>query len=175
VSKSLVEIKGFPELQSQLKRFVDRVKRKEVLKILGQVANPSLKAAQGFVPVSTQVHYRYTGVKKGIRRTNVTGPDKIKINPRNLKKSLKKIVAKRSKINAILDVGAKAARRKGKTPDGYYAHMVVKKGFKGTKRVGKTNDFLKKAYDKTKGGVTKDSEKRVERYLQKQINRLSKV
>ena len=175
MSKSLVEIKGFTELQSQLKRFVDSVKRKEVLKILGQVANPSLKAAKGFVPVSTQVHYRYTGVKKGIRRSNVTGADKIKITPGNLKKSLKKIIAKRSKINAILDVGAKAARRKGKTPDGYYAHMVVKKGFTGKTRVGRTNNFLKQAYDKTQGGVTRDAEKRIERYMQRQINRLSKV
>jgi len=174
VSKSLIEIKGFSELQRQLKRFSDRVKRKELLKILGQVANPTLKAAQGFVPVSAKVHYRYTGVKKGIRRSNVSGSDKIKISPGNLKKSLKKIIAKRSKINAILDVGAKAARRKGKTSDGYYAHMVVKKGFKGKSRLGKTNNFLKKAYDQTKGGVTKDLEKRVERYLQRQINRLSK-
>lgn len=175
MSKSLVEIKGFPELQRQLKRFKDSIKRKELLKILGQIANPSVKAAQQSVPVSNQVHYRYTGVKRGIRRKNVSGSDKIKINPGNLKKSIKKIVAKRSKINAILDVGAKAARRKGKTPDGYYAHMVVKKGFKGKRRVGKTNNFLKKAYDKTQGGVTRDSEKRIERYMQRQINRLSKV
>lgn len=175
MSKALFEVEGFQDVQRQLMRFSDAVKRKELLKILGQVANPTLKAAKTLVPVSSKTHYRYTGVKKGIRRKKGTVPSsqKIAIQPGNLKRSLKKIVAKRQRVNARLDVGAKAQRRAGKTPDGYYAHMVVRKGFKGRKRVAANKDFLNKAYQQTKGMVTIDAEKRVSRYLQRQANRLS--
>lgn len=178
MSKSLVEIQGFKELQQQLMRFSDGVKRKELLKILGQVANPTLAAAKITVPVGTKKHTRYVGVKKGIRRKrgSVSSDDKITYQPGNLKKSLKKIVAKRSKVNPRLDVGAKVSRRKGKKPDGYYAHMIVNKGFKGVGgRVSGNRDFLNEAYQKTKGLVTRDAENRVARYLNKQIKRLSEV
>jgi hypothetical protein len=178
VSKSLFEVEGFEDLQKQLMRFSDGVKRKELLKILGQVANPTLKAAQTLVPVGGKKHTRYVGVKKGVRRGNgtVKSSDKIEYQPGNLKKSLKKIVAKRSKVNPRLDVGAKAARSRGKKPDGYYAHMLVKKGFKGIGgRVNANRDFLNDAFNQTKGRVTADAEKRVSRYLQKQIDRLSKT
>jgi hypothetical protein len=177
VSKALYEVQGFQDLQKQLGRFSDAVKRKELLKILGQVANPTLKAAKNLVPISGEVHYRYVGVKKGKRRGNgkVKSSDKIAIHPGNLRASIKKIVAKRQKVNARLDVGAKAQKRRGKTPDGYYAHMVVRKGFTGKSRKSANNDFFNKAFQQTKGLVTADAEKRVAKYLQKQINRLSKT
>jgi len=173
VSNALFQIKGFSELTLQLIRLEDSVKRRELLKVLGQVANPTLKAAVSLAPVSDKVHYRYTGVKKRIRRKKVTGMHKIAIHPGNLKASIKKIVARKAKDKAVLHIGAKAARIKGKKPDGYYAHMLVKKGFTGTSRLGRTYDFLQKAYERTQGAVTPDAEKKVARYVKKQINRLS--
>lgn len=173
MSNALFKIEGFSELTRQLKRLDDSVKRKELLKVLGQVANPTLKAAVNLAPVSDKVHYRYTGVKTGVRRKKVTGMNKVPIYPGNLKASIKKIVARRAKDKAVLHIGAKASRRKGKRPDGYYAHMLVKKGFTGTSRLGRTYDFLQKAYERTQGAVTPDAEKKVARYVQRQINRLS--
>ena len=156
MSKSLVEIQGFKELEAKLKLLPDKVKRTELLKVLGQVANPTLAAARRIAPISDQVHYRY--VKGG----------KIAITPGNLRKSIKKITARRSKINPVLYVGAKA----GKTPDGYYAHMVVKKGFEGKKRKGQNYDFMKEAFESTQGQVTDDAVNKVAKYIQKQIDRL---
>ena len=53
MSKSIVEIKGFTELQQKIKSLPDKVKRRELLKIYGQVANPTLKAARSFAPATT--------------------------------------------------------------------------------------------------------------------------
>lgn len=174
MSKQLFEITGFQQLQTQLKKLPESVKKREVYKILGQVANPTLAAAKRLAPVSRNPHVRYVGTTKGRRRKrgSVSVSDKIKIEPGNLKASIKKIKAKKSP-NVRLDVGARAARSKRAKADGYYAHMIVKKGFSGKNRKGSNYDFFKKAYEQTKGGVTADAEKRVARYIQKQINRLS--
>lgn len=59
---------------------------------------------------------------------------------------------RRVKNNSFLHIGEKAARSKGKRPDGYYAHMDVKKGF---------------------SGVTPDKLRKMICYVKKQINRLS--
>ena len=57
MSKSLVEITGFAELQTKLKKLSDdKSKRKAVNKILGQVANPTVKVARQLAPVSKKAH-----------------------------------------------------------------------------------------------------------------------
>ena len=158
MSKSLVEITGFPELEKQLKRLSnDKIKKREMLKVLGQVANPTVKAARSQAPVSSKPH-----IISGKRTRKV-------IQPGNLKKSIGKITGKRGlgKENAVLYVGPKS---KGKKYDGWYG-MFVEKGT----RLFKANPFMKRAYNQTKGGVTADAEKRVARYIKKQIERLSKL
>lgn len=158
MSKQLVEITGFDELQKQLTRLgKDSLKRREILKILGQVANPTLKAARANAPVSRRSH-----VQSGKRSKKI-------IEPGNLKKSLGKIRGKRgsAKVNAVLYVGPRA---KGRKNDGWYAKFV----HAGTKKQ-KANRFMQRAADQTQGLVTADAEVKVTRYLQAQINRLSKA
>lgn len=156
MSKSLVEIQGFAELQAKLKQLPDKVTRREMLKVLGQVANPTVKAATNEAPKSKKQH-----IISGKRARKV-------IDPGNLKKSIGKITGKRGlgKENAVLYVGP---RSKGKKNDGWYGMFVNK----GTKKQ-KANPFMQRAYEQTKGGVTADAEAKVAAYIQKQINRLSK-
>ena len=151
MSKSLVEITGFKELYRQIERLPDKVKRKELLKIYGQIANPTLKAARAFAPLGIVKHTRD------------------KSAPGNLRESIKKRVGRKEdeKINAVLYVGPSL---KGKNK-GWYAHMVEG----GTSRGITPNPFMKKALQATQAGVTRESEKRVAKYIQKQIDKLSNV
>ena len=150
MNKDLVEIKGFAELKRKISKLDDRVKRREMLKILGQVANPTVKAARSFTPVGTRKHTRDN------------------YGPGNLKRSIGKRVGKKGneRINAAVYV---APRLKGKFK-GWYAHFIAL----GT-RVIAGRDFMKRAYNLTQGKVTADAENRVTKYVQKQINRLSNV
>lgn len=156
MAKQLIEIEGFAELHQKIKQLPDKVKRREVLKILGQVANSTVKAARGEAPKSDRPH-----VQAGKRTYKI-------INPGNLKKSIGKITGKRgsAKINAVLYVGP---RSKGRVNDGWYGGFV----HGGTVKQD-PNPFMERAYEQTKGLVTADAEKKVAAYVQKQINRLSK-
>lgn len=155
MNKNLVEIQGFAELQSQLKKLNDKVTKREMLKVLGQVANPTVKAAKSAAPQSKKEH-----LISGKRARKI-------IQPGNLKKSIGKITGKRGlgKQNAVLYVGPKS---KGKKNDGWYGMFVNKGTVKQT-----ANPFMDKAYNQTKGGVTADAEAKVTAYIQKQITRLS--
>ena len=82
MSKSLVEIQGFAELQQQLKKLGnDKDKRKEVLKILGQVANPTVKAAKSLAPKRTGIAAKSIGKKNMRRAVNPT----LYVSPRSRK------------------------------------------------------------------------------------------
>lgn len=156
MAKSLVEIEGFDRLQAKIQKLDDRVKRREVLKILGQVANPTVKAARTQAPKSKKPH-----VQAGSRTYKI-------IQPGNLKKSIGKIRGKRgsAKVNAVLYVGPRA---KGRKNDGWYGAFV----HGGTKKQT-PNPFMDRAYSQTKGRVTADAEDKVKKYLDKQIARLSR-
>lgn len=146
--KDLIEIKGFKELKQKIKRLPDKIKRREMLKIMGQLANPTVKAARGFTPIGTNQHTRDSG------------------QPGNLRKSIGKRTGKRGteRINAVVYVGPKL---KGKYK-GWYAHFVAK----GTVKL-KGNDFMAKGFAATKGRLTKEAEIKTAKYFQKQINKLS--
>lgn len=161
MSKALVEIEGFEQLYAKIKKLPDSLKRRELLKIYGQVANPTLKAAKALVPVKT----------------------------RNLQKSIKKRIGRKgiNKVNAAIFVGPWAD---GKFNGWYGAiveggHNIYKKGFKrkhkadaaghnasGAKSFVEGKNYMARAYQVTKGQVTADAERQVTRYLQRQINRL---
>jgi len=155
VSKNLYEIEGFAELQQKIKRLPDRVKRREVLKILGQSANPTVKAARAQAPKSKKAH-----VQSGSRAYKI-------IEPGNLKKSIGKIRGKRgsAKVNAVIYVGP---RSKGRKNDGWYGAMVH-----GGTKFQTANPFMDRAYNQTKGLVSKDAEKKVAKYIDKQVLKLS--
>ncbi|MFD1292635.1 HK97-gp10 family putative phage morphogenesis protein [Lutibacter holmesii] len=156
--KSLVEIKGFAELQQKIKQLPDKVTKREMLKILGQVATPTVNAAKASVKDSKRPH-----IQK--RKGQAFGTY---ITPGNLKKSIGKIRGKRGlgKQNAVIYVGARAGKRQKN--DGWYGKFVGSGTIKQT-----ANPFTEIAYNQTKGMVTADAETKVEKYIQKQINKLS--
>ena len=152
----MVEIAGFGELTSKIRLLKDRVKKREMLKILRQVAHPTLRAARAAAPVSGKTH-----IISGRRTRKV-------IEPENLRKSIGNIVGRKGlgKQNAVLYIGP---RSKGKKHDGWYGMFVQG----GTKKQ-KANPFMSRAYAQTKGQVTADAEVKVAKAIQKQIDKLSK-
>jgi HK97 gp10 family phage protein len=173
VAKSIVEVTGFPELERKIKALSnDKDKKREVIGILKQVANSTVKAAKQTAPISKKKH---------------TARDRV-IQPGNLKKSIGTIVGRkgRAKDNPTVYVGPRA---KGKH-DGWYGHFVeyginvYNKGFRRKRKAGandgaairktKANPFMKNAYNQTKGAVTQDAENKVARYIQRRIEKLSK-
>lgn len=152
MSKSIVEIEGFTELLAKIKQLPDKVKRREMLKVLRQSAKPTLRAARAEVPVSKKQH-----IISGKRSRKV-------IQPGQLRKSIGNITGK-AKDKAVVYVGP---RTKGKRYDGFYGMWV----HGGTVKQ-RANPFMDRAYNSTKGQVTADTEKNVARYIQKQIDKLS--
>lgn len=178
MSRSFVEIEGFPELMEKIKQLGDdKSKRQEVLKILRQVANATVNVARANAPISRKPH-----LVSGSRTRKV-------IQPGALKKSIGTITGKSE--NPTILVGPRA---KGSF-DGWYGnfvekgHNVYSKGFKrkrsatskaqlfnsgGAKKRTRADLFMSRSYDQTKGQVTADAEKKFAAYIQKQIDRLSK-
>lgn len=156
MAKSLVEIEGFNVLNAKIRALKDdKTKKKEMLKILGQVANPTVKAARNEAPISNRPH-----LISGKRTRKL-------IQPGNLKKSIGKIRGKKGlgKENAVLYVGP---RSKGRKNDGWYGMFVAH----GTKHQ-EANPFMDRAYKQTKGKVTAEAEAKTAKYIQKQIDKLS--
>ena len=154
MSKALVEIEGFKELQQKLVKLSnDKDKRKEVLKILGQVANPTVKVAKQLAPVSKKAHVQK---RKGQSFGTI-------ISPGTGKKSIGKKTMRRAK-NPTIYVSPRSTRKN----DGWYLRQFV---IRGTKFI-KSNPFIDKAYEQTKGRVTSDAEKKVAKYIQKRIDKL---
>lgn len=156
MSKDFVEITGFKELEAKLKSLGnDKIKNREVLKILGQVANPTVKAVKALTPVSKKPHIQK---RKGQRFGTV-------ITPGTGKRSIGKKTMRRAR-NPTLYVTPRSTKR----ADGFYLRHFVIKGTKSQK----ANNFIDKAYQQTQGRVTKEAEVKVAKYIQKTIDRLSK-
>ena len=168
MSKPLVEITGFRELQEKLKLLSnDKDKKKEILLILRQVAKPTLRAAQSFVKDSKKAHKARGKL----------------IQPGTLKKSIGTITGRQE--NPTVYVGPRA---KGNF-NGWYGHFVhdgvnlYKKGFKRKHTKGANdhaaksrttaNPFMTKANTVTNSQVTADAEKRVAAFIQRRIDKLS--
>ncbi|OIQ16549.1 MAG: hypothetical protein BM557_09550 [Flavobacterium sp. MedPE-SWcel] len=178
MTKSLIEIEGFDELQRKIKLLADdKSKRREAISVLRKVAGSTVKVARNEAPVSKKAH---------VAR-------KKKVSPGNLKKSIGVIVGRKgdAKINPTVYVGP---RTKGKNFGFYghfveYGHNIYKAGFRrkrssskrakahnttGSKSKTKANPFMGRAYNRTKGRVTADAEKSVARFIQKRIDKLSR-
>lgn len=176
-----ISVSGFPELKAKIKQLAnDKDKKKEVLLILRQVARPVVLAAKSAAPVSNKSH-----VARGR-----------KIDPRNLQKSIGLITSKASNPTIL------AGPRVKNGNDGWYGHMVheghaiyrnnqnsgklLKSGRKKsvlariTKKrkglaVGRVEGipFMDIAYERTKGTMTADAEKKLTNFVQRRINKLS--
>ena len=170
MSKSLVEIKGFAELEAKIKSLSnDKIKNREVRKILGQVANPTVKAAKDLVPLNTGIRLRgkiYARGKRQVRNVVVqqqytTGWGKKSIGKKMLTKAANPMLVVRAR-----DIALDGKKKYG----GWYLKSIL---FRGTKNI-KSNPIMDKAYQQTKGQVSADAEVKVAKYIQKQIDRLSK-
>jgi hypothetical protein len=168
MSSLSIEVQGFEELKRKILLLAnDKDKKAEMLLILRQIAKPTLQAAKALAPISKKNH-KARGVL---------------IQPGNLQKSIGNITGKGP--NPTIYVGA---RVKGSNK-GWYAHFVhdgvnfYNKGFKrkhkknansqAAKSRSAGNPFLKTAYDATKGIATADAEKRMAKFIQRRIDKLS--
>jgi HK97 gp10 family phage protein len=169
VSKSLVDIKGFEELRSKLiKLGDDKSKTKAVRQILGKVANSTVKAAKNLIPIGGKIKVRnktYNRKKRQVRKVVVEES----YTPGMGQKSIGKKMLTRAR-NPMLVVRANDITVGGKKKyGGFYIRQFLQKG---TKNMSK-NLFMNKAYDQTQGQVTAEAEKKVAKYIQKQIDKLS--
>jgi hypothetical protein len=164
VANSVLEVEGFEELNKQLKKLDDKVTRREVLKIQRQIAKPITEAYNRSMPVGTRTH-----AKNGKVYT-----------PGNLRDSVAPETVPASKVGGNPSVVVRPST-KGKK-DGYYRFMVVKKdtevgsGKRGSRK-GK-NTVVEEARNKAlaiKGASAQNqAEDKTAKYVQKQINKLSK-
>jgi hypothetical protein len=170
MSNISVNVEGFDRLVAQLKQLSDdKDKKSEVLLILRQIAKPTLDAARSIVPVRRS----YSSLKT--KKTVMGG---------NLKKSLGNITGRKT-INPTIYVGP---RVKGAF-DGWYGHFVhdgvnvYNKGYKRKHTAGanehaairktKGNPYLTKAFVMTEGVVTVDADRRMTKFIQRRIDRLT--
>ena len=154
MDKDLFEVKGFDVLQKKIKSLGnDKIKRREVEKLLGQVANTTVKVAKQLAPVSKKPH-----IQKRKGQTYGTW-----ITPGTGRKSIGKKNMKRAR-NPMVTVSPRSTKK----ADGYYLRQFV---IKGTKKQ-RAQPFLATAYQQTKGRVSEDAEQKVTRYFEKQINKL---
>lgn len=170
MSKNLVEIIGFSELQGQLKKLGnDKTKTREVRKILGQLANATVAAAKRLAPLDKGLKVRgkvYSRKKRQVNKLVVQQ----KYTTGFAIKSIGKKAMTRAKNPMIVVRPRDITIGGNKKYGGWYVRQMV---IRGTKFI-EGNPFMDKAYNQTKGGVTADAEKKFGRYMQKQIDRLSK-
>jgi HK97 gp10 family phage protein len=149
---NVTEVKGFDVLNKKLKKLEDSVKRREVLGIQRKLAAPVRRAYAANLPKRTGNLSRSVAVRTIPRRKTGGNP-------------------------AIAVVPGKRGRN-----DGFYKFMVIPKGTKtGSRKRGSRkglNTVVGNARNKTltqmENGLVESSEKAVQRYLQKKINRLSR-
>ena len=169
MASDLYDIKGFPELERKLKQLPDKVKKRELIKILGQEANPTVKAARNLAPIDKGLKSGdkiYKRKKRQVRNVLVqeeytTGFAKKSIGKKTMTRARNPMIVVKARDIAI---GGK------KKYGGWYVRQML---IRGTKYI-KSNPFMDRAYDQTKGLVTAGAKVKIERYIAKQIARLSK-
>ena len=163
-TSNILKIEGFDELNRKLKQLPDRVKRTEVIRLQRQIAKPIIKAYSAALPVGDKD-------KKRFGKTYVKG---------TLSKSVKAetVAARYTGGNPSIVI---RPGKKGQY-DPWYRFMVVKKGtetgsIKKGSRTGH-NTVVEEARDKAlqaaKGKATAENADKTAKYIQKQIDRLSK-
>lgn len=147
------DIQGFDELQRRLKRAPDKVKRRELLKIIRVQTRPTIQAARQRAPISSEPHSRYSG-----------GVEVRTYDPGNLRRSIGNITSKNRKYPNIL-VGPKAGAKK--KYDGFYGHFVEF----GTVNMP-AQPFMRPAYESTGQGVGDGTADKVARKIEKILQKL---
>ncbi len=157
-----IRVEGIDKLTGLIKKLPDRVKKSKVNQLLGQAANPLLIMMRSLTPVSSGIKKNKSGSYKIKRRQvgkTIIASD---YTPGYGKKTIAKAVLRKSK-NPLIAVGPRS--RKGK--DGYYLRQWV---IPGTKNF-KGNEFVERAQKATEGVVSKNAVTKLEKYIQKQIDK----
>lgn len=152
MNKSIFEIQGFEQLKAKIKSLPDKVKAKEIVKILRRSAKSTIDAARSMAPISKKAHV-FRGGKV--------------FQPGNLRKSIRAASMRRSRVPMII-VGPRSS---GKY-DGFYGRAFVIPGHKTTSGFVAANDFMARAFRSTGGLVADSAVAATEKYIQKQIDRL---
>lgn len=148
------KIEGIEAVRREIESLSDdKLKRKEILKILRRQTKPILSAIQANTPTADQV-VSFRGVK---------------YHPGNLRKSMA-IKTSPSKSYPNVLVGPRKGRNGRKSPknDGFYAFWIQY----GTIHQ-KPNDFIGKAAEPLLASVHTTASKETERYIQKKIKTLN--
>lgn len=150
---NVTEVRGFDELNRNLKRLNDRVKRSEIIKLMRRLARPVVAKYRSELPRD-----------KGTLRGSV---------------GVRSLSSRRSGGNPVISV------RPGKRGryDAYYQFMVVPKGTElGSRARGSRkgrNIVVPDARDRTlnamENGLVRQASDESAKYVQKQIDRLSKA
>lgn len=158
MSTPLFEVKGFEELQQQLKRLPDKVKRKEVVRILRRASRDTVKEARRQAPKDTGVgakSIRFEALRRSKNPGGIVGP------------------RSRGKYDGFY-------MRQFVIP----GHNIYRRGFKrnrrgnrnynarGARKTVPANPFMERAFQVTEGRVVQSSVPAMERYIQQQIDRL---
>lgn len=157
-NKSITTIEGFDELQRKLKSFPDKIKRKEVVKILRRASRDTVKVARALAPKDSgdgAKSIRFVPLRKSKNPAGVVGP-----------RSRGKYDGFHLRLFVIP------------------GHNIYRTGFKrnrsgnrgrnarGAKRQVKPRPFMEQAHKITEGKVTAKSVAGTEKYLAKQISKL---
>lgn len=147
----VTQVEGFAELNKQLKRLEDSVKRREILGLQRKLALPIRRAYAANLPSSSGTLARSVAVKT--------------------------VPIRKSGGNPVVSV---VPGKRGKN-DAYYKFMVIDKGARpGSRKRGSRkslNNVVTKARNKTiqqmESGLIDNTEKQTAKYLQKKIDKLS--
>ena len=160
-----IKIEGFDHLERLIKKLPDEVKKKEINKFLIQAADPLYQMMKQMVPVSTGMIKSKSGSYRIKKRRVGKAVLAESYDPGYGKRTIAKKKLTRSK-NALISIGPHT--RKGK--DGYYLRQWVIPGtihFKG-------KNFIESASKATENTILPLAQKKIARYVQKQIDKLSK-
>ena len=155
MSKDLIEIKGFKELSLRLEKFPDKLKKREVIKVLRRASRDTVKVARNIAPKDTgqgSKSIRFEPLKKSRNPGGVVGP-----------RSKGKYDGFYMRLFVIP------------------GHNIYKRGFRRNRRGNRIfnnrnaksivpeNPFMAKVYSITKGRVLNNSVKGLQDYLDKRI------
>ena len=171
MTNSFFEVKGIDTLSQKLKNAGDKIRRRDVTRVLRAGARDTIIAARGEAPQSDAPHTLKGG--------------KV-IEPGNLKKSIKFQVMRRS-TNPMGIVGPRSLGRN----DGFYGrqfvipgHNLYRAGFSRNRRGNRSfnkrgsksridaNPFMLRAYNRTQSAATARTKQGIERVIQRVLDKL---
>ena len=148
MAKSTIHIEGLEDVIDEIKGITDdKVKRREILKILKRQSKPILRAIKANTPIAEEV--------KTVRG--------VKYEPGNLKKSMA-IKTSPSKSYPNVLIGPRKGRSSRIKNDGFYAFWIQY----GTVNQ-KANDFIGEAAARVNDAVGNKMSAELKKYLEKKI------